>query len=148
MGRRTAVSMSMAVAVAAVAALAAPAAVPTRIDGTFHVRIGATDLRAASAEGLLAADDVGTWTVTFAGGRWTLRQSHGAYGNSFDRGTVTLTGPRAVFTLSSADGFPHHEYLGILRWRATAGSFRFTHPGHATSDILFVLAARNWARVR
>jgi hypothetical protein len=137
-----------AVVIAAGAVLAAPASSRSGIDGTYRVRIGAADLRAASAEGLIAADDVGTWTVTFEGGRWTLRQSHGAYGNSFDRGVVTLAGARAVFTLSSADGFPHHESLGILHWRATAGSLRFTHPGHATGDILFVLAARPWARTR
>jgi hypothetical protein len=146
--RRTAAVVGTAVVVAAVAALAAPAALRSGIDGTYRVRVNAADLRAASAEGLFAADDAGTWTVTFGGGRWTLRQSHGAYGNSLDRGTVTLAGPRALFTLSSADGFPHHEYLGILHWRTTPGSLRFTRPGHATSDIFFVLAARPWARVR
>jgi hypothetical protein len=140
--------VSAAVVVAALAALAAPAAPRSGIDGTYRVRLAAADLRSASAEGLTAADDVGTWTVTFGGGRWTLRQAHGAYGNSLDRGTVTLAGARAIFTLSSADGFPHHEYLGILHWRGTTGSLRFTHPGHATNDILFVLAARPWARIR
>ena len=88
---------------------------------------------------------VGTWTLTLAGRRWTLRQEHGLYGNAIDRGTIDAKGG---FTTALVDGYGHHEFLGVLRGRRTSTGVAFTRVASArNTDLAAVLSARPWRRL-
>jgi hypothetical protein len=126
-----------------------PAAAEPRfpLQGHYQATFTARDLVAAG-EAAEAADDTGTWTLTFVGERWTLRQAGGAFGNAIDRGVVVIHGSLAVFTVTSTNGFPHHEALGTLRWRMSGNTLHFSALGRHRTDLPAVLSARPWNRVR
>ncbi len=130
-------------AVAATIVLAAQAGP----QGTYRVKLSERDLAAVGASSREAGWGTGGWTLILAGDRWTLRQAHGRYGNALDRGTVEAAGSRAAFTLRSADGFRHNEFVGALTWRATAAGLRFAVAEKSRNrDVIQILSARAWRR--
>ena len=136
-------------AVAALAALAAAALLGTGgPQGAYRATLSMAELRAAGASAREAGWDAGTWTLTLAGSRWTLRQSGGRYGDAVDRGTVAVSGARAAFTLRSADGFPHNEDVGTLTWRTAPDGLRFAAAVRSrNADVIRILSTRAWARI-
>jgi hypothetical protein len=131
------------------AILSTPAEPASTLQGTFRVTLAPLELRALGTAGEDVAHDVGTWTLTIAGGRWTLRQVDGLNGDAFDRGLVRVEGSRAAFTLTSADGYPHGEFVAALRWRTTAGRLRFAAlDRRPLTDLVALLTARPWKRLR
>src|SRR5204863_283504 len=80
--RRLALVSAIALAAVGGAAAGAP------LDGTYRVTVSAADLIRAGSDANDAKWGVGTWTLTLAGRRWTLRQEHGLYGNAIDRGVM------------------------------------------------------------
>ena len=113
--------------------------------GTFTTTLTAAELRAAGASSREAGWGAGTWTLVLAGSRWTLRQHGGIYGNAFDAGR--RDGDR--FTLTSADGFAHNEYVGQLRVVVRSGALQFVSiaPRPRNADIAQILTVRPWKRV-
>jgi hypothetical protein len=139
----------VAVAVAAGSVLAPSGAAAGSLSGTYRVTLAPRDLVRVGASAHEVGWDTGTWTLTLGHGRWTLRQANGRYGNALDRGVVALDGSRAAFTMTSADGYRHGEFVGTVRWRATAGALRFSVAVRPRSaDLLEVLVARPWLRIR
>jgi hypothetical protein len=119
-----------------------PAAPPA---GIYRVTLAAADARAAGADAHDAGWDAGAWTLVLAGNRWTLRQRGGAV----DAGTLAASGAGVAFTLRSADGYAHNEFLGTLSWRGEAGTLRFAVVAFARNhDLAALLAARPWRRIR
>jgi hypothetical protein len=115
--------------------------------GSYTVTLAARDLTEAGASAREADWTRGTWKLTLAGRRWTLRQTNGVYGNAVDRGVVATDGARAAFTLTSANGFPHTEFVGAVRWRASAAGLRFTPAVRPRNgDIVALLVAHRWRR--
>jgi hypothetical protein len=142
-------AVGAAVAVAAGSVLAPGAAAAGSLSGTYRVTLAARDLVTVGASAHEVGWDVGTWILALGHGRWTLRQANGRYGNALDRGVVALDGSRAAFTMTFADGYRHGEYVGTVRWQASAGAFRFTVAVRPRSaDLLEVLLARPWLRIR
>jgi hypothetical protein len=116
--------------------------------GGYRVTLARADLLRAGDSAREAGWGAGTWTLTLAPGRWTLRQAQGANGNTVDRGTLAVTGGRAAFTLRSADGYAHNEDVGTLTWRSGARTLRFAPAVRARNrDLLAVLSARSWRRL-
>jgi len=140
--------LGVAAALVAGALLAAPAEPATGLEGTYRATLNAPELLHAGETSAAAFDDAGVWTLVLTGGAWTMRQSSGAVGNSFDRGTFARRGARLLLTLVSADGAPHHEYLGAVRVLKNGAVLRFAPVLPQTSDTLRVLAAESWRRVR
>jgi hypothetical protein len=134
-------------AIVAGATFAAAASSTDALHGRYRVTLRQRDLGGAAAVGLLAENDLGTWTLTIAGSRWTLRQSHGIYGDTIDQGTFAVAGERAAFTLTSGYGFRHHQFLGMTRWQAGKRTLRFSSLGPPQVDVIFVLSARPWLRL-
>jgi hypothetical protein len=131
------------------AIVSAPAEPASTLQGTFRVALGLRDLRALGASSEDVTHDVGTWTLSIAGGRWTLRQVGGLDGNALDRGVVAVEGSRSAFTLTSVDGYPHGEFVGALRWRASAGQLRFAAlDRRPLTDLVALFTARPWTRLR
>jgi hypothetical protein len=142
-------AVGAAVAVAAGSVLAPAAAAAGSLSGTYRVTLAARDLVRVGASAQEVGWDVGTWILAIGHGRWTLRQANGRYGNAFDRGVVALDGSRAAFTMTSADGYRHGEFVGTVRWQASAGALRFSVAVRPRSaDLLEVLVARPWLRIR
>ena len=118
---------------------------PGSLDGTYRVTVAAADLLRAGSDANDASWGVGTWTLTLSGSSWTLRQTHGLYGNAHDQGVVDA---RGAFTTSLVDGYAHHEFLGVLGARATSRGLVFTRISPArNTDIAAILSARPWRRV-
>jgi hypothetical protein len=148
-GRRTRAGVGASALVVVVGAIVSSPAQPAgMLKGTYRVTLAARDLRAVGASSEDTAHDVGTWTLILAGGRWTLRQTHGLYGNGFVGGVFAVEGSRAAFTLTSADGYPHGEFVGTLRWRTRAGVLRFATVDRPLTDLLALLIARPWKQLR
>jgi hypothetical protein len=138
-----------AVVVAAGSVLASGATAAGSFSGTYRVTLAARDLARVGASAHEVGWDVGTWTLALGHGRWTLRQANGRYGNALDRGLVALDGSRAAFTMTSADGYRHGEFVGTVRWQASAGALRLSVAVRPRSaDLLEVLVARPWRRIR
>jgi hypothetical protein len=136
--RRFAFVAAVGLAAAGGAAAGAP------LDGTYRVTVSAADLIRAGSDANDSKWGVGTWTLTLAGRKWTLRQKHGLYGNALDRGVVDAEGG---FTTALVDGYGHHEFLGVLRGRLTAAGLVFTRVAAArNTDLAAVLSARPWVR--
>jgi hypothetical protein len=136
--RRLALAASVALAIAGGAGAAGP------LDGIYRVTVGAANLTRAGSDANDAKWGVGTWTLTLAGRRWTLRQEGGLYGNAIVRGVRDTKGG---FTTALVDGYGHHEFLGVLRGRLTAAGLVFTRVAAArNTDLAAVLSARPWAR--
>jgi hypothetical protein len=131
---------ALLVAVSAAAAVAAPGG----FEGSYRATLAARALVAVGTPADLAAADTGTWTLTVRGGRWWLRQSGGPYGNASDRGDVAVAGAVAKFETRTVDGYPHHVFVGALRWRLRAGVLRFAIVGRQREDLAGVLAAAGW----
>ena len=113
--------------------------------GTFATTLSAADLRAAGASSREATWDAGTWTLVLAGNRWTLRQHGGLYGNAVDAGRRGGAG----FTLTSADGYAHSEYVGRIRVVVGARTLRFLSFDHPRNeDIARILTVHPWKRVK
>jgi hypothetical protein len=113
--------------------------------GTFRVTLSQRDLAAAGASAREAGWNTGTWTLTFAGKRWTLRQIGGRYGNAVDSGTVA----RGKFIVRLVNGFVHNEDVGTLTWESTRLRLRFFSADQPRNrDIVQILTARSWARLR
>ena len=149
MGRRMRAGVGASALMVVVGAiLSSPAQPAGMLKGTYRVTLAARDLRAIGASSEDTRHDVGTWTLVLAGGRWTLRQAHGLYGNGFVRGVFTVEGQRAEFTLTSSDGYPHSEFVGTLRWRTSPGVLRFATVDRPLTDLLALLTARTWKRLR
>jgi len=139
--------------VAAGAILASPAAASARIAGalagSYRVTLASVDLVQAGASAAGAADDSGTWTLTFAGRRWALRQEHAPDQNALDRGVVAFAGNRVGFTLLTSDGAPHRVFLGTFSWKVSGGTLRLgLLADQFPTNVLTVLTARLWKRVR
>jgi hypothetical protein len=112
--------------------------------GTFAKTLTEADLRKAGASTREATWGVGRWTLVLAGNRWTLRQHGGIYGNAMDAGR--RDGDR--FTLTTADGFAHNEYVGQLRVAVTARMLRFfSFDRPRNADIARILSVRPWRRL-
>jgi hypothetical protein len=138
-----------AVAIAAGSVLAPGAAAAGSLSGKYRVTLAARDLVRVGASAREVGWDVGTWTLALGHERWTLRQADGRYGNALDRGDVALDGSSAAFTMTSADGYRHGEFVGTVRWHASAGALRFSVAVRPRSaDLLEVLVARPWLRIR
>jgi hypothetical protein len=118
------------------------------LEGTYRSTLAVRDLQAIGTSSDDIGHDVGTWTLVLAGGRWVLRQAHGLNGNALDRGVVAVEGSRAAFTLTSADGYRHGEFVGTLRWQRTSGVLRFTAVDRSLTDLIALLIARPWKRLR
>lgn len=129
-------------------AVAAPAHASAGFDGTYKVHLTADSLQAVGTPGDLAAADASTWTLTVANGHWRLTQQGGPFGSSHDSGDVKVASTTALFTTRLVDGYPHHVEVGVLRWRLTGDTLRFTLVGRQREDLAGVLAARPWQRVR
>jgi hypothetical protein len=113
--------------------------------GTFTTTLTVAELRAAGASSREAAWDAGTWTLVLGGNHWTLRQGGGLYGNAVDAGRRD----GARFTLTSADGYAHNEYVGEIRVVAGARTLRFVSLDHPRNeDIARILTIHPWTRVR
>jgi hypothetical protein len=123
----------------------APAA--TSLQGTYRVTLAKRDLGAAGAVGLLADNDVGTWTLTIGHGRWEVRQNGGIYGNTLDKGTFTARGRTLAFTLASGYGYHHRQFLGSARWERRSDGLRFTAVGPPQVDVVYVLSVKPWRRI-
>ena len=137
--RRLALVSAIALAAVGGAAAGAP------LDGTYRLTVSAADLIRAGSDANDAKWGVGTWTLTLAGRKWTLRQERGLYGNAIDRGVMDAKGG---FTTALVDGYGHHEFLGVLRGRRTARGLVFTRVSAAlNTDIAAILSARPWRRV-
>jgi hypothetical protein len=141
---------SVASVTTAVFLLSAPAAVAAATpQGTYRVTLGARDLVRVGASAREAGWARGTWTLTLAGRRWTLRQTNGVNGNTLDRGTIEVVAAGAAFTLRSADGFVHNEDVGTLRWTVSAAGLRFVPVVRSRNqDVIQILSARVWRRMR
>jgi hypothetical protein len=136
--------LAFVAAVALAAVGGAGAAAP--LDGTYRVTVSAADLMRAGSDANDSKWGVGTWTLTLAGRRWTLRQEHGLYGNAIDRGVMDAKGG---FTTTLVDGYGHHEFLGVLRGRMTSAGLVFMRVSAArNTDLAAVLSARPWRRFR
>jgi hypothetical protein len=125
-----------------------PAQSAGMLKGTYRVTLAAHDLRSIGASSEDTAHDVGTWTLVLARGRWTLRQTHGLYGNGFVGGVFAVEGSSAAFTLTSSDGYPHGEFVGTFQWRTSAGALRFATGNRPLTDLIALLTARPWKRLR
>jgi hypothetical protein len=114
--------------------------------GTFVKTLTAADLRTAGSARREATWGVGRWTLVLAGNRWILRQSGGVYGDAVDAGR--RDGDR--FTLTSADGFAHNEYVGRLRVMVSGGTLQFfwIAPQPRNADIARIFSVRPWKRVK
>jgi hypothetical protein len=138
--RRLALLAAVALATVGGAAAAGP------LDGTYRVSVTAADLIRAGSDSNDSKWGVGSWTLTLAGQKWTLRQEHGLYGNAIDRGVMDAKGG---FTTALVDGYGHHEFLGVLRGRLTPAGLVFTRISAArNTDLAAVLSARPWKRLR
>jgi hypothetical protein len=125
--------------------LLATAVMAAALHGTFGVTLSPADLVHAGASAREASWGSGSWTLTVAGSRWTLRQSGGRFGNAVDKGTVDGKG---TFTVRLVDGFHHNEDVGTLHWRETAAGLRFVPVVRARNqDLVQILAARPWRRM-
>jgi hypothetical protein len=142
-------SARRAVVLAAIAyvAVAGSARATNALQGAYRVTLDRQELAGAAAVGLLADNDVGTWTLTIGHGRWTLRQSGGIYGNTLDKGTVVAHGRTLAFTLASGYGYQHRQFLGSARWKTFPGTVRFTAVGPPQVDVLYVLSVKLWRRI-
>jgi hypothetical protein len=131
--------------VAAVALASVGGAAATEpLDGIYHVTVSAADLLRAGSDANDAKWGVGSWTLTLAGSRWTLRQTGGLYGNATVHGVVDAKGG---FTTALVDGYGHHEFLGVLRGRLTSMGLVFARIEAArNTDLAAVLSARPWVR--
>ena len=137
--RRLALVAAVTLAAVGGAAAAGP------LDGTYRVTVSAADLIRAGSDANDSKWGVGTWTLTLAGRKWTLRQERGLYGNAIDRGVMDAKGG---FTTALVDGYGHHEFLGVLRGRRTGAGLVFTRVSSAlNTDIAAILSARPWRRV-
>lgn len=126
--------------------LLATAVLAAALHGLFGVTLSAADLAHVGASPREAAWGTGSWTLAVRGGRWTLRQSRGLYGNAVDRGTVSGEGR---FVVRLVDGFPHNEDLGRMSWRESAAGLVFVPVVRARNqDIAQILSARPWRRLR
>jgi hypothetical protein len=127
-------------------ATALAAAGPGDPNGTFVKTLTAADLRHAGASSLEAAWGGGTWTLVVADyRRWTLRQRRGVYGNAVDAGRID--GDR--FTLTTADGYAHNEYVGRLRAVVRPRTLQFlSFDRPRNGDIMRILAVRPWKRLK
>jgi hypothetical protein len=126
--------------------LLATAVLAAALQGTFGVTLSAGDLARVGASPREVSWGSGSWTLTVARSRWTLRQSGGAYGNAIDEGTFDV---RGGFVVRRVDGFSHNEDVGTLRWRESGGRLVFTPVVRARNqDILQILSARPWRRLR
>ncbi|TML91261.1 MAG: hypothetical protein E6G08_00930 [Actinobacteria bacterium] len=128
-------------------AAALATAAPGDPNGTFVKTLSAAELRHAGASSREAAWGSGTWTLVLADfRRWTLRQRGGIYGNAVDAGRID--GDR--FTLTTADGFAHNEYVGQLRVIVKRGTLQFfwIAPQPRNADVARILSGRPWKRVK
>jgi hypothetical protein len=139
--------VGVAAALVVGALLAVPAEPATGLAGKYRVTLTASELLRAGESNVGASDDAGMWTLSLTSGAWTLRQSGGAVGNSFDRGTFARRGARLLLTFVSAGGAPHHEYIGALSVQESGSLLRLAPIPPETSDTVRVLAAGSWRRV-
>jgi hypothetical protein len=103
------------------------------------------DLAAAGASSREAGWNAGTWTLSFAGRRWTLSQRGGRYGNARDSGTVA----GGTLVVRSVNGFVHNEDVGTVTWQSTPLRLTFFSSNQPRNrDIVQILTARSWVRVR
>jgi hypothetical protein len=119
----------------------------TSLQGTYRVTLAKRELAGAAAVGLLADNDLGTWTLTIGNGRWTLRQSGGIYGNTLDKGTFAARGRTLAFTLASGYGYHHRQFLGSARWDKSSAGLRFTPVGPPQVDVVYVLSVKAWRQL-
>ena len=139
--------LAVVLGVVASAVQAGPAPATTSLQGTYRVTLAKGDLAGAAAVGLLADNDLGSWTLTIGHGRWTLRQSGGIYGNTLDKGTFTARGRTLAFILASGYGYHHRQFLGSARWDRSSAGLRFTPVGPPQVDVVYVLSVEAWRQL-
>ena len=130
--------LAVVLGVVASAVQAGPAPATTSLQGTYRVTLAKGDLAGAAAVGLLADNDLGSWT---------LRQSGGIYGNTLDKGTFTARGRTLAFILASGYGYHHRQFLGSARWDRSSAGLRFTPVGPPQVDVVYVLSVKAWRQL-
>jgi hypothetical protein len=119
----------------------------TSLRGSYRVTLAKRDLAGAAAVGVLADNDLGTWTLTIGHGRWALRQTGGLYGNTVDKGTFAARGRTLALTLASGYGYHHRQFLGSARWDKSSAGLRFTPVGPPQVDVVYVLSVKPWRQL-
>ena len=138
---------AVVLAAIAVVAVVGSARAANPLSGIYRVTLDKEELAGAAAVGLLADNDIGTWTLTIGHGRWALRQSGGIYGNTLDKGTFTARGRTLAFILASGYGYHHRQFLGSARWDRSSAGLRFTPVGPPQVDVVYVLSVKAWRQL-